>query len=213
MEVENPLDRSESILRTELLPGLLKAVKFNVDRQAEDVALFEIGHVFALPSPPAVTPEETERVAVIVAPAAGPDARRWHGAGSTTRRRPRRSRPGSTWPTPSDWMGRPWPQPGCRVSHPTRAARAHRPGRAQLWVPSARWTRRGRGLRPAPAARISHPLRGRPPGRTPPALASPRGEPLSCERHRPGLRGPRRRSGPGRPAAPWRPPPARWSNG
>src|SRR6201999_2176986 len=47
VEVENPLDRSESLLRTELLPGLLKAVKFNVDRQAEEVALFEIGHVFA----------------------------------------------------------------------------------------------------------------------------------------------------------------------
>lgn len=68
VEVENPLDRSESILRTELLPGLLKAVKFNVDRQAEDVALFEIGDVFALPRPPAITPEETERLAAIVAP-------------------------------------------------------------------------------------------------------------------------------------------------
>ncbi len=71
MEVENPLDRSESILRTDLLPGLLKAVKFNVDRQAEEVALFEIGHVFGLPSAPAVTPEETELLAVIVSPAAG----------------------------------------------------------------------------------------------------------------------------------------------
>jgi phenylalanyl-tRNA synthetase beta chain len=62
---------------------LLKAVKFNVDRQAEDVALFEIGHVFALPSPPGITPDETERVAVIVAPAAGPDGG-MDGAGATT---------------------------------------------------------------------------------------------------------------------------------
>ena len=68
VEVENPLDQSESILRTELLPGLLKAVKFNVDRQAEDVALFEMGHVFARPASPAITPDETERLAVIVAP-------------------------------------------------------------------------------------------------------------------------------------------------
>jgi phenylalanyl-tRNA synthetase beta chain len=73
VEVENPLDRSESFLRTELLPGLLKAVKFNVDRQAEDVALFEIGHVFALPQPPGITPDETERLAVMVAPAGGVD--------------------------------------------------------------------------------------------------------------------------------------------
>jgi phenylalanyl-tRNA synthetase beta chain len=86
VEVENPLDRSESILRTDLLPGLLKAVKFNVDRQAEDVALFEIGHVFALPSPPGVTPDETERLAVIVAPAAtaGADATTDGGGPTTT---------------------------------------------------------------------------------------------------------------------------------
>ena len=70
VEVENPLDRSESILRTELLPGLLKAVKFNVDRQAEDVCLFEMGHVFALPRPGSITPDESERLGVIIAPSA-----------------------------------------------------------------------------------------------------------------------------------------------
>ena len=50
VEVENPLDRSESILRTELLPGLLKAVKFNVDRQAEDVACSRSGTSSACPA-------------------------------------------------------------------------------------------------------------------------------------------------------------------
>jgi phenylalanyl-tRNA synthetase beta chain len=68
VEVENPLDQSESVLRTELLPGLLKAVKFNVDRQAEDVCLFEMGHVFALPGDEFVIPDERERLGVIVAP-------------------------------------------------------------------------------------------------------------------------------------------------
>jgi phenylalanyl-tRNA synthetase beta chain len=67
VEVENPLDRSESILRTALLPGLLKAVKFNVDRQAGDVCLFEIGRVFARPSGAEVTPDESEHLAAIVA--------------------------------------------------------------------------------------------------------------------------------------------------
>ncbi len=67
VEVENPLDRSEAILRTALLPGLLKAVKFNVDRQAGDVCLFEIGRVFARPSGKAVTPDEAEHLAAIVA--------------------------------------------------------------------------------------------------------------------------------------------------
>jgi phenylalanyl-tRNA synthetase beta chain len=68
VEVENPLDSSESILRTSLLPGLLKAVKFNRDRQAGDVCLFEVGNVFALPAEK-VTPDETEMLGVIIAPA------------------------------------------------------------------------------------------------------------------------------------------------
>ncbi|HEX6392177.1 MAG TPA: phenylalanine--tRNA ligase subunit beta [Acidimicrobiales bacterium] len=68
VEVENPLDQSESILRTSLLPGMLKAVKFNRDRQAGDVCLFEIGNVFAIPPKGTVTPTETEMLGVIMAP-------------------------------------------------------------------------------------------------------------------------------------------------
>jgi phenylalanyl-tRNA synthetase beta chain len=66
VEVENPLDRSESILRTALLPGLLKAVRFNIARQATEVCLFEIGNVFALPQGGRVTPDEAEHLAVVV---------------------------------------------------------------------------------------------------------------------------------------------------
>ena len=69
VEVENPLDRSESILRTSLLPGLLKAVRFNRDRQAGDVFLFEIGRVFAPPTGELTVPDESEHLGVIVAPA------------------------------------------------------------------------------------------------------------------------------------------------
>ncbi len=69
VEVENPLDRSESLLRTSLVPGLLKAVRFNVDRQSPDVRLFEIGHVFARPSAEAAVPvpDEREDLAIVVA--------------------------------------------------------------------------------------------------------------------------------------------------
>lgn len=68
VEVENPLDRSESLLRTSLLPGLLKAVRFNTDRQAPDVRLFEIGHVFARPADGGVpVPDEREDLAIVVA--------------------------------------------------------------------------------------------------------------------------------------------------
>ncbi|CAM3095049.1 phenylalanine--tRNA ligase subunit beta [Stackebrandtia soli] len=48
----NPLVDSEPALRTTLLPGLLKALKLNVDRGHRDVGLFETGLVFS-PSPDA----------------------------------------------------------------------------------------------------------------------------------------------------------------
>ncbi|HET9077901.1 MAG TPA: phenylalanine--tRNA ligase subunit beta [Acidimicrobiales bacterium] len=71
VEVENPLDRSESLLRTSLMPGLLKALRFNLDRQIDDLALFEIGRVFALPSGAAPTPDEAEHLGLVVLPARG----------------------------------------------------------------------------------------------------------------------------------------------
>jgi phenylalanyl-tRNA synthetase beta chain len=86
VEVENPLDQSESILRTTLLPGLLKAVRANVDRQAGDVCLFEIGNVFDPPGGGSVLPVETEALGIIVCPdgsapadaAAAAAVRTWH---------------------------------------------------------------------------------------------------------------------------------------
>ena len=69
VEIENPLDRSESILRTSLLPGLLKALRFNADRQEPAVRLFEVGRVFEPPAGDTVLPEEIETLAAV---AAGP---------------------------------------------------------------------------------------------------------------------------------------------
>jgi phenylalanyl-tRNA synthetase beta chain len=58
--------REESLLRTALLPGLLKAVALNASRQQADVGLFEIGHVFGLPIPATEPlPDERERLAII----------------------------------------------------------------------------------------------------------------------------------------------------
>ena len=76
VEVQNPLDASESILRPSLLPGLLKALRFNVDRQSADLALFEVGRVFAIPEAGATVPFEEERLgAAVLAPReAGPEA-------------------------------------------------------------------------------------------------------------------------------------------
>jgi len=66
--ITNPLVAEESVLRTSLLPGLLKAVRHNVAHRNEDIALFEIGHVFRRPADPdAELPDEREVAAVIVA--------------------------------------------------------------------------------------------------------------------------------------------------
>jgi phenylalanyl-tRNA synthetase beta chain len=71
VEVQNPLDHSESRLRTSILPGLLKALRFNLDRQLDDLALFEIGRVFALPANGQIVPDEAEHLGVAVLPPAG----------------------------------------------------------------------------------------------------------------------------------------------
>ncbi|MFA4906426.1 MAG: phenylalanine--tRNA ligase subunit beta [Candidatus Margulisiibacteriota bacterium] len=46
VKLANPMAPEESVLRTEMLPSLLKAVSHNLRRQVEDVKLFEIGKVF-----------------------------------------------------------------------------------------------------------------------------------------------------------------------
>ena len=50
VRVANPLTPEESVLRRSLLPGLLKALAFNADRREPEARLFEIGHVFPVPS-------------------------------------------------------------------------------------------------------------------------------------------------------------------
>ena len=58
IEVENPLRAEESVLRPALLPGLLRAVAHNAAHGNPDVALFELGRVFAPPAPGDTLPVE-----------------------------------------------------------------------------------------------------------------------------------------------------------
>ncbi|NNC74943.1 MAG: phenylalanine--tRNA ligase subunit beta, partial [Acidimicrobiia bacterium] len=44
--VINPLHAEQGVMRTTLLPGLLKAASYNVARKAQDVAVFELGKTF-----------------------------------------------------------------------------------------------------------------------------------------------------------------------
>jgi len=46
LTIANPMYDERSTLRTLLLPGLLDAVKYNVNRQIRDLAIFEISHVY-----------------------------------------------------------------------------------------------------------------------------------------------------------------------
>jgi phenylalanyl-tRNA synthetase beta chain len=67
VEAANPLRAEESVLRTSILPGLLRAVAYNRTRGLPDVALFELGRVFLKPAGGQLLPDETYRLAVAIA--------------------------------------------------------------------------------------------------------------------------------------------------
>jgi phenylalanyl-tRNA synthetase beta chain len=50
VQVTNPMSAEAPALRSSLLPGLLGALSYNVERRQGDVALFEVGNVFTHPS-------------------------------------------------------------------------------------------------------------------------------------------------------------------
>jgi len=71
--VTNPLDARESVVRTSLRPGLLKAVAYNRSHRAEQIRLFEVGKVF-LPPTSGERPAEPEHLAVVLAGEEAPAA-------------------------------------------------------------------------------------------------------------------------------------------
>jgi phenylalanyl-tRNA synthetase beta chain len=74
ISITNPLIADESVLRTSLLPGLLKTVAYNESHRNAGVALFEIGRVFRRPIEPQPLPDEREHLAVAIAGAEAPAA-------------------------------------------------------------------------------------------------------------------------------------------
>ncbi len=72
--LSNPLDVNESVLRTSLLPGQLRAVAYNQRHFNGDVKLFEIGHVFLAPPPQQLLPDEPELLAVALSGEEAPAA-------------------------------------------------------------------------------------------------------------------------------------------
>lgn len=70
----NPLVAEESVLRTSLLPGQLKAIAYNQSHRSTDVSFFEIDHVY-LPSPDGqLLPDEREYLSVALAGREAPAA-------------------------------------------------------------------------------------------------------------------------------------------
>ncbi len=63
----NPLVADESVLRTSLLPGQLKAIAYNESHRNPDVRFFEIDHVFLPPADGELLPDEREHLAVALA--------------------------------------------------------------------------------------------------------------------------------------------------
>jgi phenylalanyl-tRNA synthetase beta chain len=70
--VSNPLVADESLLRTSLLPGLLRSLAYNASHRELGVRLFEVGNVFKQPPAGQQLPDEREVVAVALG---GGDAR------------------------------------------------------------------------------------------------------------------------------------------
>ena len=67
IRLRNPLREEESILRTTLLPGLLRVARYNNSHGLENVAVFELGKVFfdrPHPHLPKV-PDQPERIGIV----------------------------------------------------------------------------------------------------------------------------------------------------
>jgi phenylalanyl-tRNA synthetase beta chain len=72
VRITNPLVADESVLRTSLRPGMLRAVAFNESHRRSGARLFEIGHVY--PPGQGELPDEYEALCVVLAGAEAPEA-------------------------------------------------------------------------------------------------------------------------------------------
>jgi phenylalanyl-tRNA synthetase beta chain len=72
ISITNPLVTEESVLRTSLRPGLLRAIAYNQSHRNSGARLFEIGHVY--PPSDGELPAEYEALAVVLAGAEAPAA-------------------------------------------------------------------------------------------------------------------------------------------
>ncbi len=74
ISVTNPLDARESMVRTSLRPGLLKALAYNASHRNDGAGLYEVGKVFLPPTEGQERPPEPEQLAVLLAGREAPEA-------------------------------------------------------------------------------------------------------------------------------------------
>ena len=74
VELVNPLAETGELMRTTLLPGMLRTATFNINRGNRDLALFELGRVFSLTGRGQL-PREVEKLGLLMAGAR--NARNW----------------------------------------------------------------------------------------------------------------------------------------
>jgi phenylalanyl-tRNA synthetase beta chain len=67
IRVTNPLVEAESVMRTSLLPGVLKTLAFNASHRNPELACFELGHVFLPTDRSAELPDEREHLGAALA--------------------------------------------------------------------------------------------------------------------------------------------------
>jgi phenylalanyl-tRNA synthetase beta chain len=71
VEILNPLTEDQTVMRTSLIPGLLKSMHRNISRQVKRIELFEVGKVFVQQKQQGL-PEETEMLGGILSGTASP---------------------------------------------------------------------------------------------------------------------------------------------
>jgi phenylalanyl-tRNA synthetase beta chain len=59
LELENPLSEEASVMRTSMAPGMLDMLAWNLNRDSENVRLFEMGRVYEIPGGERVEPART----------------------------------------------------------------------------------------------------------------------------------------------------------
>jgi len=71
VKILNPLTEDQTVMRTSLMPGLLKSMHRNISRQVKRIELFEVGKVFIQKTDQGL-PEETEMIGGILSGSASP---------------------------------------------------------------------------------------------------------------------------------------------